>query len=354
MDPLAPELERFSPQVAHKIVADLMRPRMIVYWLDCLLSLALAVAAFAFVAVLGMDLPLLGALAFVVSVLALYRAVIFIHEIVHFRSRRQFTAFRRCWNVLVGIPMFMPVFIYECHAEHHNQHLYGTKNDPEYLPLARLAPTEIIKLVAVAPLLPFFGPLRFGVLTPISWLVPRLRAYVYENMSSLKLDVEYRGRPPSSPSEKRTWLRQELGCLTLFWLVAAGLVLGVVPWPLVVQWYLTYAALALLDTIRLLGAHRYIGDEASMSVMEQMLDTYNYPRRRAVTELWAPVGLRLHALHHLLPGLPYHAYQQAHQRLVEQLPVTSPYRSTESDGLVSSLRTLWQTSRTASRRTTLA
>ena len=344
---VAPPHDQFSPSVAHKIVADLMRPRLAVYWLDLLASLAVTVTAFAATAALVAAMPLLAALTFVVSVLAGYRAMIFIHEIVHFRSRRQFTAFRRCWNVVVGIPMFMPVFMYECHGEHHNQHLYGTRDDPEYLPLARLAPAEIVKLVLAAPLLPFFGPLRFGVLTPIAWLVPRLRAWVYANMSSLKLDVEYQGRPPSNAGERRSWLVQELGCLALFWLVVAGVALGFVPWPLVLQWYLTYAGIALLDTARLLGAHRYLGDEDRMSVVEQMLDTYNYPRRRALAELWAPVGLRLHALHHLLPGLPYHAYQAAHERLVTQLPATSPYRMTESPSLLSSVRQLWRTSRAA-------
>jgi fatty acid desaturase len=49
--------------------------------------------------------------------------------------------------------------------------------------------------------------------------------------------------------------------------------------------------------------------------------------------LWAPVGLRFHALHHLLPGVPYHHLLEAHRRLVAALGADSPYHRANYAGL---------------------
>lgn len=337
----ADALRDFSPQQVHAIVDDLMTPRMGVYWLDFLTSWAVGLTAFVAVAPLGFaSVP--GVMAFCVSVLALYRAVVFIHEITHFRTRGRFRRFRLMWNALCGVPLFVPVFMYDCHSEHHSLRWYGTAQDAEYVPLARMSPWEIVRIVAAVPLLPFFGVVRFGILTPLSWLAPRLRAYLYTNFSALKLDVEYTGKPPSNAAQRRSWLLQEVACFAVMLAATAVAVAGAVGWERFVQWYLTYAGIASLNTARLLGAHRYLGQEEGMSRVEQMLDTLNYPRRRLLGELWAPVGLRLHALHHLMPGLPYHSYQQAHQRLMERLPEDSPYRATEAPGLWRALRALWR------------
>ena len=65
-----------------------------------------------------------------------------------------------------------------------------------------------------------------------------------------------------------------------------------------------------------------------MSYIDQLLDSNTYPNGRILPELWAPLGLRYHALHHLMPSLPYHAMAQAHARLAARLPAHSPYHQT--------------------------
>jgi fatty acid desaturase len=104
-----------------------------------------------------------------------------------------------------------------------------------------------------------------------------------------------------------------------------------------------------LNGLRTLGAHRYTNTGGEVTFLDQLLDSVNYPNRPFISALWAPVGLRFHALHHLFPSMPYHNLAQAHRRLMAELPADSPYRQTESPGLAMSLVQLWRTSRAAGR-----
>jgi fatty acid desaturase len=53
----------------------------------------------------------------------------------------------------------------------------------------------------------------------------------------------------------------------------------------------------------------------AMTVTAQYLDSVNVPPPAPLSALWAPVGLRYHALHHLMPSMPYHSLGEAHRRL---------------------------------------
>jgi fatty acid desaturase len=98
-----------------------------------------------------------------------------------------------------------------------------------------------------------------------------------------------------------------------------------------------------INAVRTLGAHRWLNaDGREMTFVEQMVDSVNYSRHPLTAGLWAPVGLRFHALHHIFPTMPYHALATAHRRLLRDLPSDSPYRLTEGESLLTAIRLLWR------------
>ena len=111
------------------------------------------------------------------------------------------------------------------------------------------------------------------------------------------------------------------------------------------QLYLIGAAALFLNSLRTLAAHRYRSAGEPMTATQQLLDSLNYPRRSWLIPLWAPVGLRFHAMHHLFPGIPYHNLAAAHDRVMGMLPPASPYHRTAGYGLAASLGELWRSAR---------
>jgi fatty acid desaturase len=85
------------------------------------------------------------------------------------------------------------------------------------------------------------------------------------------------------------------------------------------------SATAVLNQIRTLVAHLWENDGEAMTVTAQYLDSVNVPPPELLAPLWAPVGLRYHATHHLLPSLPYHSLGEAHRRITAQLGAGSTY-----------------------------
>jgi hypothetical protein len=97
-------------------------------------------------------------------------------------------------------------------------------------------------------------------------------------------------------------------------------------------------------TARVLAAHEYDSNGSSRDRQGQLRDSLDTPGG-PWTELWAPVGLRYHALHHYFPGIPYHNLGTAYRRIVQSAPHGALYRESTSPGLWQSLKKLYRRAR---------
>lgn len=309
-------------RAAAELTRDLNAPNPRLYWADFLASAALGYAGL-FVAIMAVSVPVaLGAAA--VAILALYRAGSFIHELTHIKHAAV-PGFRLGWNAIAGIPLMVPSFMYEgIHNLHHARTRYGTAEDPEYLPLALMKPWTVPLFVVVSALGPVALLFRYAVLAPLSALIPPLRTVVVERYSGLVINPAFRRRPPEGDA-RRQWLWLEAA--TSLWAIGllAAVGAGLVP----VRGFLIFLGIAsgvvVLNQIRTLVAHLWENEGEVMNVTSQFLDSVNVPPPALLPALWAPVGLRYHAIHHLLPGVPYHALGEAHRRLSAALTPESTY-----------------------------
>lgn len=329
----------FNLAEIRRAVAEFSKHRPIVYWTDLLLSAATGWAAL-IIGVRTASWPI-TVLAVVVGAVAFLRAVLFIHEISHFR-RGVMKGFTTVWNLLVGIPMALPSFMYVgTHTDHHKRHLYGTAKDPEYLPLALMGRGRIVRFVAEMFLVPILLVVRYLVLSPLAWLWPPLRKLVVERMSALVINPTY-VRTDEETRDPRQWFLLELAIFAWLaawcWLIWRGHVSTRVAW----VWYATTATTAVINQIRTLAAHHYDNAGDELTVAQQLLDSVNVRGWPIVTEFVFPVGLKYHALHHLIPDMPYHGLAAAHKKLMAELPEGAIYRRTEASGLLAVMAALWR------------
>jgi fatty acid desaturase len=314
------------------IPAAWFRPDPRVYWLDLAVSAGVGWTAFAMaVAARGWSRGWL----LIVASFALYRAVLFIHELTHLAAR-ELPGFRAAWNLAIGVPLLIPSFLYEgVHTDHHRQRTYGTAGDPEYVPFGRRPPSLVAGYAAASLVVPALLAVRFAIVAPLSWIAPPLRRLTVAHLSALVINHAYVRRMPIG----RAGLVQEAGACAVIWGMVAGWRAGFVPAALFACWYTVSAVASAVNAVRTLAAHRYDHDDegGELSMVQQLLDSCTIAPRRGLggaigggwRALWAPVGLRFHALHHWIPSLPYHNLGRVHRRLTAIVSVDAPYTATQ-------------------------
>lgn len=319
------------------LVRDLHSVKPSVFWADLLASSAVGWSCF----VLAVILPPFSVgmlLSTAVAIFALYRALCFIHEISH-QNKRNLPRFEPIWNWLVGFPLLMPTFMYVgVHNDHHKVSLYGTSEDPEYLPFAQ-SRGMTTAFAAESVLIPAALLFRFLILTPIGLVSRRFQTWLAVHASSLTINLRYCRRVSDA---LLTTIRGDSVRILLLWAgFVALLAARVVPLRALAMWFAVSACASFVNTMRTLGAHAYESSGEPLDRMGQLVDSIDTPGH-FWTELWAPVGLRYHALHHYFPGIPYHALPEAYRRLSRTLPIGPSYRRMSSPSLPHSLRSLYQ------------
>jgi fatty acid desaturase len=311
------------------------KPRPLIFWVDFLASSTVGYALTYWSSTLSFfSLPQIGVVFLAAAFM--FRASVFMHEAIH--SGKDVPGFAAAYNLYFGFVNKLPLYIYDVHVAHHLQEYYGTEKDSEYEDL-KLGLTNIAIPIVMMALLPALLILRFGILP---WFLPfigkRARNAVYQYASTFALNRRYK-RPLPDPAERRRWYWQDAGC-ALYQLAFVVLCLtGVLSWSLAGAWYAVAFITMLTNYYRVMSSHAYWTGLSPTTRKQQILDSLTVTGSPWLFWLY-PVGLRYHALHHMMPHVPYHHMAKLHRILLTRLPDDHPYRATIVNGFLQAYRRL--------------
>ena len=324
-------VERLPIKELTLLVQDLQVPRPFIFWTDlgcCVLAVQIGLYLSAPFPEGLFFHPVQSVAGFAAAAFALYRASYFNHELAH--HSRRLPGFEFVWNLVIGIPLLIPSFLYSDHRNHHSNQAFATRYDAEYLPEHLRNARGAVALLALALVMPFIYIVRFAILVPAGWVFPAMRHWVDVRASSLGLLGLSRRAAPTA-NELKTFRRQEFTCFCYILAVGVSLVTGIIPLRLATQVYAVIVCMLVLHGMRIMVGHRYKTDDSGThDRIDQVEDSFNFTASGPITKLFLPVGFHLHALHHLFPNIPYHNMEEAHRRITAFLPSNSAYHMTGS------------------------
>ncbi len=322
----------------HLELSDLAKANPLIYWVDLLLSTFIGWGSFVFV-IRGDQSLLVTLFLFTITIFALYRSTLFIHEIAHLK-KGAVPGFQIAWNLLVGIPLLIPSFFYTgVHLYHHRRAVYGTAEDPEYLPLAHQGFWQVISFLLIPLLAPIGLIFRFFILAPLSIVSSKVYRFTVAKCSTLGINPAFSRSAPQG-KERKSWILLEIACFLWISVLFVSIDAGFFSWKVLAFGVLTGSLIGFINQLRTLVAHRFQNEGVQLTVEEQLLDSVNFPNG-LLAGFWAPLGLRYHALHHYFPSFPYHSLKKAHERLLKMLPSCHEYGQVNETGFLNALKSMF-------------
>ena len=284
----------------------------------------------------------------IVASLAHYRALSFIHEVAH--NKEKIPRFQMIYNLLAGYWYGTPAYTHFPHNDHHNPTTFGSIHDPEYVEWSEKSPLSVFRPFIFCLAAPLVITARFCLLPLVSFLFTEsFKKTIFQKFSTFAMQANY--ERDLKVDEYQLSHKEELWCAAFF-LIRLALSVFVLPYFLFFQ-LLMLGFASFLNSYRAMVAHRYqVGrhrtenDTNIDSYREQALDSVTIDEG-FLAELWAPVGLRYHSLHHIFPTLPYYALGKAHAKLKRSLGPQHFYHQTIESSFWSAITKLYKSCQTS-------